>query len=265
MKQKMKMIDIKEAEKVFMEYAELYDAENLMIKRKIEHTFRVEENSKLIAESLKLNEEESALATLIGLLHDIGRFEQQRIANSYNDLKSGIDHASMGVKVLFEDEKIKDFIPDTREYDQTIKNAIEYHNKFKVPDELPEKDKMFCKIIRDADKLDILEIFVINGEDTILIGKNNGYEVTPDITKEFLDALFQGKQIDRKYQKYFLDWYLNTLTFLFDINYAKSFEIIKDKKYIDITIELIEKIVPEDKEIFEKIREYMNNYIKERI
>ena len=171
----------------------------------------------------------------------------------------------MGVKVLFEDEKIKDFIPDTREYDQTIKNAIEYHNKFKVPDELSEKDKMFCKIIRDADKLDILEIFVINGEDTILIGKNNGYEVTPNITKEFLDALFQGKQIDRKYQKYFLDWYLNTLTFLFDINYAKSFEIIKDKKYIDTTIDLIEKIVPEDKEIFEKIREYMNNYIKERI
>ena len=152
------MIDIKKAEKVFMEYASLYDAENLMIKRKIEHTFRVEENSKLIAESLKLNEEESALATLIGLLHDIGRFEQQRIAKSYNDLKTGIDHASMGVKVLFEDEKIKDFIPDTREYDQTIKNAIEYHNKFKVPDELSEKDKMFCKIIRDADKLDILEI-----------------------------------------------------------------------------------------------------------
>ena len=243
------MINIKNAERIFMEYANLYDAENLMIKRKIEHTFRVEENSKIIAESLNLSETDIALSTIIGLLHDIGRFEQQRIAHSYNDLKTGIDHASMGVKVLFEDEKINDFIPDTREYDKIIKNAIEYHNKFKIPDELSEKEKIFCKIIRDADKLDILEIFVINGEDTITIGKNNGYEVTPDITKEFLEALFNGKQIDRKYQKYFLDWYLNTLTFLFDINYSKSFEII----------------VVEDKEIFERIRQYMNNYVKEKI
>ena len=259
------MIDLERAEKVFEDYSNNYDRNNLMMERKIEHTYRVKDNSNIIAKALNLSGEEIELATLIGLLHDIGRFEQQRIAHSYNDLKTGIDHAQMGVKVLFEDNKILDFLPNTRKYDKIIKIAIENHNKFKIKDNISEEEKKFCKIIRDADKLDILEIFIENSEDTETIGKNNGYTISKDITKEFLDALFRGEQIDRKYQKYFLDWYLNTLTFLFDINYPKSFEIINKKRYIDGTLDKIEKLVPENKEIFERIRTYMNKYVRDRL
>ena len=259
------MIDLERAEKVFEDYSNNYDRNNLMMERKIEHTYRVKDNSNIIARSLNLIEEETNLATLIGLLHDIGRFEQQRLAHGYNDLKTGIDHAKMGVKVLFDDKKILDFLPDTRKYDKIIRIAIENHNKFKIEENLSEEEIKFCKIIRDADKLDILEIFITNSEDIEAIGKNNGYALSKDITEEFLDALFRGKQIDRKYQNYFLDWYLNTLTFLFDINYPKSFEIIKNKKYVDGTLDRIENLVPEDKEIFEKIRAYMNKYVTDRL
>ena len=259
------MIDLERAEKTFKNYSKNYDRSNIMVERKIEHTYRVKENSTVRAKALNLSGEEIELATLIGLLHDIGRFEQQRIAHSYNDLKTGIDHAQMGVKVLFEDNKILDFLPNTRKYDKIIKIAIENHNKFKIKDNISEEEKKFCKIIRDADKLDILEIFIENSEDTETIGKNNGYTISKDITKEFLDALFRGEQIDRKYQKYFLDWYLNTLTFLFDINYPKSFEIINKKRYIDGTLDKIEKLVPENKEIFERIRTYMNKYVRDRL
>lgn len=262
------MINLENAEKTFLDYVSNYyvdGIDNLMIKRKVEHTLRVRDNSKIIASSLKLTDDEIDLATLIGLLHDIGRFEQQRIAHGYNDIKTGIDHAQMGVKVLFEDNKIQDFLPDTREYDRIIKLAVKNHNKFKIEEGLTEKEIRFCKIIRDADKLDVLEIFVLNDEDTVLIGKNNGYELSANITKEFLDALFENKQLDRKYQNYFLDWYLNTLTFLFDINYSKSFEIINQKKYVDDIIDRIIDLVPNNKEIFEKIRVHMNNYVINKI
>lgn len=78
------MINLENAEKTFLDYVSNYyvdGIDNLMIKRKVEHTLRVRDNSKIIASSLKLTDDEIDLATLIGLLHDIGRFEQQRIAH----------------------------------------------------------------------------------------------------------------------------------------------------------------------------------------
>ncbi len=45
------------------------------IRLKVEHTYRVADISEQIAEKLGLSEEDIALAWLIGMLHDIGRFE----------------------------------------------------------------------------------------------------------------------------------------------------------------------------------------------
>ena len=73
------MIDLNRAKKAFKEFVKAYDINNGRIRVKIEHTYKVAENSKQIAKSLNLNEEEQKLAELIGLLHDIGRFEQIRI------------------------------------------------------------------------------------------------------------------------------------------------------------------------------------------
>ena len=70
------MIDIEKAKNVFKEYVKKYDDTNPKIKMKIIHILKVAENSKKIATDLNLSEEDIVLAELIGLLHDIGRFEQ---------------------------------------------------------------------------------------------------------------------------------------------------------------------------------------------
>jgi putative nucleotidyltransferase with HDIG domain len=43
------------------------------------HTYHVADNARNIAEKLKLSKEDIELAELIGLLHDIGRFEELKI------------------------------------------------------------------------------------------------------------------------------------------------------------------------------------------
>ena len=60
----------------------------------------------LFAQRLGLNQEQVNLATAIGLLHDIGRFEQVRLYHTFNDGKS-VNHAEIGVKILFEDGLIR--------------------------------------------------------------------------------------------------------------------------------------------------------------
>ena len=123
------MIDIENAKKVFNEYVKNFNPEDGRIKLKIEHILRVANYSKQIATNLKLNEEQIQLATLIGLLHDIGRFKQYTEIGLGDNLE-GFDHGDYGAKVLFEEGLIRKFI-ETNKYDEIIKKSIkkvETHN-----------------------------------------------------------------------------------------------------------------------------------------
>lgn len=71
---------------------------------------------------MKLSQEDIELAELIGLLHDIGRFEQVRLYHTFVD-KDSINHGEYGAKILFEDGLIRKFINDDR-FDKIINQEI---------------------------------------------------------------------------------------------------------------------------------------------
>ena len=68
-------MDLEKVKKEFEIFVKQYDLENKKIKRKYGHSYRVMENAGKIANSLNLSNEEIEISKLIGLLHDIGRFE----------------------------------------------------------------------------------------------------------------------------------------------------------------------------------------------
>ena len=98
------MIDLQYAKKAFENYLNDYDQKNEKIKLKIVHTYGVMECSKKITEDMKLSAEDCELAQIIGLLHDIGRFEQLKCYNSFEP--GTMDHAAFGVRILFEERLI---------------------------------------------------------------------------------------------------------------------------------------------------------------
>lgn len=255
------MIDILKAKKVFKEYVRDYDIENKRIAIKIAHIYRTVEVAKKIAEDLKLDEENSKLAELIALLHDIGRFEQVRRFDTFVDRKS-IDHGDLGVEILFEQGLINKFIDD-RKYDRIIYLAVKNHNKFRLSKDLSEQELLHCKIVRDADKTDIFVCFI---EDT----KNNkglyDYKTIgkQKISEQLLDGLREYKQVDRKYMENDIDDYLNTISFLFDYNFPTGLRIIKENKYIEQMIGRI-NIHEETKAQFDEIINIANTYIEKRI
>ena len=95
------------------------------------------------------------MARLIALLHDIGRFEQSKMSSDVYDIADAtfFDHAQYGVKILFEDNLIRNFIDDNS-YDNIIYKAILNHNRLEIEEGLNEKELLHAKIIRDADKID---------------------------------------------------------------------------------------------------------------
>lgn len=256
------MIDLEKCKQIFLEYVNNYDTSDFIISRKIGHTMGVLDISTEIAESLNLQKEDVDLASLIGLLHDIGRFEQARISGTYKDSKE-VNHATIGVEVLFKENKIKDFLPDTREYDEIVKNAVNEHNKLKIKDGLTEKENLFAKIIRDADKLDIYRLFLL--DNVISMGTDSGFTDTTHFSKDVLNAFYNNTQIPKNDLKTMLDWFLNSIAFTYDMNFKKSFEILKERNYINQIIDIGIELWKEQADEFEKIRTHINNYIKNKI
>ena len=179
-------IDIQKAKEAFKEYVKNYDPEDKQVKLKIEHIERVSQLAKQMAEKLKLSEEDIALAELIGLLHDIGRFEQIRIYHTFIDKKS-INHGELGAKVLFEEGLIRKFI-ETDEFDEIIRLSIINHNRDDIEEDLTERQLLHAKLIRDADRTDIFYILITGEEKTIWETDNMNNEiVTNEIYREFIE------------------------------------------------------------------------------
>lgn len=95
------------AQQEFESYLNGYDRENDRIKLKIIHTYGVVKQAEELAGRMHLSAEDTDLARLIALLHDIGRFEQLK---RYDSFEPGtMDHAAYGVKVLFDEGMIRRF------------------------------------------------------------------------------------------------------------------------------------------------------------
>ena len=217
------MIDIEKAEKEFTKYVKKYDMKNPMIKRKYYHSFRVSKLCRELAIALTLDNEQVDLATLIGLLHDIGRFEQVKIYNSFDDSKT-IDHGGLGANILFDNNILRQFI-DTDEYDEIIKRAVYIHNKLSVLESYSEIEKLYSKIVRDADKIDILYLYSLEEEHSC----SQSEEISDEVVKDFINK----KSIDRMKAKTEVDSMICYIAFLYDINFPYSYEILRRGSYID--------------------------------
>ena len=93
-------IERERVRETFREYTDAYDATDEKIKLKIDHTYRVAELCERIAKAEQMEKTEVDLAWLLGMLHDVGRFEQLRRYGTFSDADS-IDHAALGADILF--------------------------------------------------------------------------------------------------------------------------------------------------------------------
>lgn len=234
----------------FKNYVDKYDMNEKMIKLKYYHSLRVKSLSQLIAKYAGFNDEDAKIAEVVGLLHDYGRFPQWEKYHTYKD-RISIDHADLAVDLLFNQNQIKNFWNKEEDYDE-IYDAIKYHNKFEVADNLSEHNKTLCKIIRDADKLDI---FYLLSENLI-----EEHEIDAPISEKVISNFNQNKLVLLTDIQNGNDTILAHLAFVFDLNYKYSFKHLHDHKIIDKYFEFIK-----DKEKFRPYFEIIQKYIEERM
>ena len=201
------------------------------IKFKEEHTRRVCENIVRIGQSLNLGSEDLYLAETIALFHDIGRFKQYTLYRSFNDRRTE-DHALMGLREL-ELTGILSVMAETER--DIIKIAIEYHNQRDLPQSLPDHCLLFARLVRDADKLDILESFVeyyTQPTHEAYSVMETGLPDTPEYSKAFVENLLQQQSCSYGDVKNCNDRKLLQLSWIYDMNFACALSEIARKGYI---------------------------------
>lgn len=243
------MIDIEKAKLEFDNYTKKYDMEDEAINRKYYHTYRVMDISGEIAKSLNLSEKDVELAKLIGLLHDIARFEQYKKFQTFSDLKS-IDHGDFGVEILKKDSFIRKFV-ETNQYDNIILKAVKNHNKYKLEEGLSEREAFFAKILRDADKIDIIcsqnelsGVFILN----------------PTYIKPFQEKrLFKNSGVTGQYEVL-----LRQIAFVYDMNFKYTYRLLLANDIIDKKIDLLISHCS-NIGILEYIKKTVIEYMEERL
>lgn len=259
------MIDIEKAKITFKDFINEYeDKSDLRFELKIVHTYHVAENAKKIAQELKLNKEDIELAELIGILHDIGRFEELKITKELNSVK--FDHAGHGSKMLFEEDMIRKFIEDSQ-YDNIIKKSIENHSRLEIEENLDERTLLHSKIIRDADKIDNYRVKKDEKVEAIFPKRVNKIEDMEEskLSDKVYNTILDKKCVDIHDRVTPLDFWVCILAFTFDLNFDVSYKIVKENDYINVLIDRFKYKDIETKSRMENIRKIINGFVDENI
>lgn len=227
--------------KLFNNYIKTFDYKDKMILHKFHHTYRVMDFCEQIALSIN---EDIKIAQLCGLFHDIGRFEQYKKYQTYSDIHS-IDHGNLGALIL------KEHFNSIENYD-LILFTTKNHNKLTIEKTEDHEKLLFTKIVRDADKLDIMK------EQGLTITDNN-----PKIKSEIIENLFSNQPVQDQSIKTDVDYIFRLLGFIYDINFKYTYQYILDNHIIEDKINLLECYIQDNR--LEELKQHLIEYCKKKV
>ena len=243
--------------------AEFYDNDeffNANIKLKEDHSLRVCDEMLYLTDALDIEENQTRIAEVIALLHDIGRFEQFKKYRTYHDPRS-INHCLLGLEVI----KTTAILDETEKAERKlIELAIELHGTKQLPADLDNQQKLHCQLIRDADKLDIYYVVTEGYE---------AYEKDPESFKlemelpydggysiETVEDILNGRRIAYEKLETWDDMKLLQLGWVYDVNFTATLQRIKQRRFL----EKILTFLPNDGNI-EKVAKKITQYLQQTL
>ena len=259
---------IKKYQEFFDQYAnhfieiEKEPANKTLIAYKLHHTYRVRDNIVRIATSCHLDERGMFIAEMIGLFHDIARFEQFYRFQSYDDRKT-VNHGLYGKEVLMKEQVLQELEPKLQ---QLIWDCVAYHNVPSLPKDLDPELYYFTSMLRDADKIDIIKAMA---------------DIVPTMSPEEQDLWYLGRSrknciSDKVYQNFMeqrvslisdcttvVDSQFSRLAWVFvDMNFRESIKMIEEGQYVDTIYEMSGKDLKMT-EMYHYIKACMKKYIEQ--
>lgn len=244
----------------FETYVRGFFSEDAMVQKNINmkksHTHRVCDIIVDIGNSLALSPEDLGIAEITALLHDVGRFEQYKRYGTFVDHRSE-DHAALGLGIIQTHRILKELEGDTT---KLILQAVKYHNRIALPRGEGHRTLFFSKLLRDADKIDIWRV-VTNHYQRAVRDANPAVELDLSRDDQISDSAFEtvmnGGLIKTTDLKTLNDFKVLQMGWIYDINYPRTFEMIREKGYL----ELIRDTLPTNSSRVAAIYNRVNGYL----
>lgn len=256
-------MDFNNAKRVFENYLDSYDRDNDKVRLKVVHTYGVVAQSTEIARRMQLSGEDTELARIIALLHDIGRFEQLRRFDSF--LPDTMDHAAYGVQILFGEAEgcppkmIRNFVPEDN-WDNVISTAIAKHSDFVLEGITDEQTLLHARIIRDADKLDNCRVKLADKFEAFM--EASAEEVSASvITPKVREDALAGKSILSADRRTPMDYWVSYMAYFYDLNFRESLDIVEENDYVRRLIHRIPYHQPETRRAMEELEVRLVRYV----
>lgn len=201
-----------------------------LLRLKLDHTLHVLENAKEIIARESIGEMLGLHCLLAALYHDIGRFPQFSQYGTFKDADS-INHGRMGVLTLRSASLPNTDAPvDWR----IVRFAIGQHNVKSIRTGINEPFATPTKLVRDADKVDILRVMVdhFSGRRTDPAITHGVKNIPDQYSSRIYEAVLNKRPGDYNDIKCTNDFKLMIIGWVYDLNFKSSIELINERSLI---------------------------------
>ena len=211
---------------------------NIDLKHK--HSLRTAETIKDLAKEIELSNSDLLLVQAAALLHDIGRFEQLIKYGTFSDTDQ-INHIDLGISAIQENHILANLNEEEKEI---IIECIRFHHLPEIPKSINEKALPFVQLVRDSDRIDAMfvaaDYYSCNKS-----GTNRRLEMEladkPEISKKLYQQIMKEKVVSNKEILTLNDLKLQQMSWVFDLNFKKSFQIVSEKTLLKQIYETLPK------------------------
>jgi hypothetical protein len=170
-----------------------------------------------------------------------------------------VDHALLGLKVI-NSSGVLSILPKKER--NLIRKSTWHHNKYKIPVTEKAEVTLFSKLIRDADKLDILRIVTEHFEtrdqhpnQALDFGQTDEL----GLTEEAVADILQERMVRIAALKTLGDMRLMYSSWIFDINFPITLAYVKERGYLERLL----ADLPIEPEI-SQVRDFLKVYLEKR-
>ena len=130
-----------------------------------------------------------------------------------------VDHAELGADILFLDGFIDRYptegLPEG--WRALCETAVRLHNKLDLPSHLDPRTRLFCQLIRDADKTDIFRVVATTPFEQ-LVGKGRSrFTDDPAASDEVMACVYSHQCVPRKIVKSVFESMITNCCMAFDL------------------------------------------------
>jgi len=221
--------DLEKIQEEFERYARFFDLSDPMIKMKYSHSHDVMRVGGKLTDDLEWSAGAKRVGIAACLLHDAGRFSQYRDFGTYYDGVS-VDHGDRGYEALLSESDRYAEVTGGKAW-EAILQAVKWHNKKSLP-ELSEEVAPFCRLVRDADKLDVFNLVQRRMDEGTVGELLPRHKIEAPLSEPLLNEVEKNWSGSYKHASSLLDFLLIQLTWVLDMNFAPSLRLLEENGII---------------------------------